>query len=707
MAVRLNGQITEGTKGNLVEGVRSSAMSPEAVAAVFAQTSEIATTLVKIYETDIAAGEVGEQGSGRATEAPILAATAPRALIYGRVQSGKTVSMILTAALCLDNGFRVVVVLTTDNVALVKQTAGRFKDLAGPRVFAGVKEGGAYDWEGQESDLQNAIRNDGIVIVCAKNSVNLPEVIRFLSDVSASAYPVLVLDDEADAATPDTTVAARAAGRPNAPKQPSKMYRLVITNEDPGELGFSLGEVLPHSLYVQVTATPHVLFLQREGERLRPSGTFLLEPGAGYTGGEAYFGAFDPTDFDVSPAPPIVLVGSNEAATIRSEAPPGLAKSIDFFLLSACALSKAKGAWPAEGFKHLSHTSHTTTAHKVVAEYITAHLNDVRQHLLGYGRGVNEYFSEAYAELERSLTDVPPLSELVTLCRKAVQNTEVCRVNSKVKPPTYGPRLNFLIGGNILGRGLTIGDLLVTYYIREAKISQVDTVWQHARMFGYRQSYLAYTRVYLPRQLANRFSELHQGEEMLRRAVDGGDPKTVLIRLPASSRATRPNALDPNAIRGISAGRRQLNPQRWAIDRRAASEVLSLLQHADVTLSEAATREDRGSFVSLAQCVQLLEAVVTAKEDTWDANVIVALFKSFEAAERDGIFVYARQLNPNDSDARTRGRLAGPEIDILRAKSPDMPVLALLYIGDLSSPEAWFPTVVLPTTSPAFVFSGE
>jgi hypothetical protein len=483
------------------------------------------------------------------------------------------------------------------------------------------------------------------------------------------------------------------------------MYRLVISNEDPGELGFSLRERLPHSLYVQVTATPYVLFLQKEGEQLRPSGTYLLEPGKGYTGGEAYFGSFDPSDLDSVPSAPVVLVGANEAAAIQSEAPAGLTRSIDFFLLSACALSTSKGEWPTEGFKHLSHTSHTTSEHKVVAGYISNHLNQVRQILAGDGG--EAYFDQAYVELCRSVAEASPLPELLEICRRAMQNAEVYRVNSKVKPPSYGPRLNFLVGGNILGRGLTIGDLLVTYYVREAKVSQMDTVWQHARMFGYRQSYLDYTRVYLPRQLATRFSELHEGEELLRRAVGGGDPNTVLIRLPASSRATRPNVLDPNVIRGIRAGRRQVNPERWVSDRAAAQNVVRLLQKADGSLLQGAGREDRGTFLPLVRCVELVEQVVTAKDDIWDSDVIVALFKSFEQAESDGLFVYVRQLDPNSTDERTRGRLSGPEINIIRAKSRSLPALALLHIGDVPSPDAWFPTVVMPANSPGFVFSGE
>lgn len=705
MTIRLDGPVTKGTKDNLIEGVRSSAMSEEAVGAVFKQTAVIASGLIDIYRTGIAEGEVGENGSGRASSDAIVAADPPTALIYGRVQSGKTVAMILTAALCLDNGFRVVVVLTTDNVALVGQTADRFRDLAGPRIFAGVKVAGSYDWEGQQDDLKQSVPTNGMVIVCAKNSVNLPEVMNFLQAVDAAAYPVLVLDDEADAATPDTTVAARAKGSTKAPAQPSRMYRLVVENKDPGELGFSLRERLPHSLYVQVTATPYVLFLQKEGERLRPSGTYLLEPGSGYTGGEAYFGSFDASDTAAVPEAPIVLVDATESATIKREVPNGLVRSIDFFLLSACALSRAEQGWPKGGLKHLSHTSHTTTEHKIVSEHITGHLNHVRRTLASDDG--EAYFALAFAELLRTVPDAPSLSDLLKVCRRALPHADVYRVNSKVKPLSYGPRLNFLVGGNILGRGLTIGNLLVTYYVRQAKVSQMDTVWQHARMFGYRKAYLSYTRVYLPRQLATRFSELHEGEELLRRAVNDGDIQTILIRLPASSRATRPNVVDPNIVRGIRAGRKQVNPAGWIEDRAAARKIVKLLSNGNPALLEDSPRDQRGATLSFEQCIELIQNVPVAKDDIWDRDVITALFKSYEEKADSGeLFVYVRELAPTSRD-RTKGRLSGDEIELLRRKKDGLPALALLHIGEFPSPDAWFPTVVMPANSPGFVFSND
>lgn len=708
MTIRQDGPIVSGTCANLETGVRSSPMTTEAVAAVLAQASRFVATLTDTYSTMIAPGEVGADGSGRATEDAILAEKTPRALLYGRVQSGKTVAMILTTALCLDNGFRIAIVLTTDNVALVRQTASRFKDLDGPRVFSGTKDGSSYEWEGQEEALRAAVPDDGLVLVCSKNGFNLPEVIRFLQQIDASNYPVLILDDEADAATPDTTLAARSADKPNAPPHASKINRLVVANDRPDEQGFSLGEELPHSLYVQVTATPFVLFLQRKSAELRPTTTFLLKPGEGYCGGETFFGGYDPEAAPDALPKTMALVGENEATAMRRSPPAGLARSIDFFMLAACAAA-AQG-WPSKGFKHLSHTSHKTDEHEIVANYIGSHLNDLRVELRQGGNALEARFRDAYSELARSVPDLAPLSEILKLTRSAMQNAEVFRVNSKSDAPEYGPRLNFLVGGNILGRGLTIDQLLVTYYVREAKTPQLDTVWQHARMFGYRRKYLDYMRVFLPPRLALRFREIHRAEEGLRQIVAlDGEAEAILIRVPKSSRATRPNALDAGGISTVEAGRDQVIPHYLQIDSPAAAAVLSTLQGHGIPVGES-DRNKRPRSIAFDDFAALVSQVAVSPDDPglWDAETILALLSTYRPQFEAGAVVYVREVEGlPPPQGWFRGRLGGPEIALLRANSPDRPSLALLYYGDVAAPQGWYPTLVMPANSPSFVFSGE
>jgi hypothetical protein len=710
MPLRQDGPVTTGTCLNLVEGVRAAPLPQEAVNAVMDQITRFSERLVEIYSDEVAPNEVGHGGSGVASEEPIIGERPPRILLYGRVQSGKTVSMILTSALCLDNGFRVVVVLTTDNVALVKQTADRFKDLEGPRVFAAVKEGSSYPWEGQEDELRSEVATDGIVFVCAKNWINLPEVIRFLQQLDASTYPVLIFDDEADAATPDTTIAARSADRPNAPPHASLMHRLVIENDRPGEAGFSLGEELPHALYIQVTATPYVLFLQRESAQLRPTETFLLEPGEGYCGGEVFFGDFDPALPAAEQPPTIVLVGDNEGATMRRQAPQGFARSIDYFILAACARSIEHG-WPTNGFNHLSHTSHKTDEHAIVSGYIDGHLNELRRLFRGPDQLVIERFEEAYAELKRTLGDhCRPIAQLIGVAKSAMRHAEVIRINYKTDSPAFGPRLNFIIGGNILGRGLTIDNLLVTYYVREARTSQMDTVWQHARMYGYRRPYLDFMRIYLPRRLADRFKQIHEAEEALRQTL-GADENAaaVLIRVPGASRPTRPNAIEAGAVRALQAGRNQIFPHFLKIDTEAALAVRGILQANNVPVGLEA-RDQRPTQIPLEAAKALIEATAVNEDDPglWQPETILALLASFADRMRDRCVVYVREVEDRPPpEGWWRGRLGGPEIALMRQSSPDAPSLALLYSGAADQPQAWYPTLVMPAGSPTFVFSGQ
>ena len=704
MPINTSGTVTVGTRKNLISGLRTKAMSEPAVDAVLLQAADFTQRAVDAYEAQIAAGEVGPAGSATASESPIIAQRAPTALIYGRVQSGKTAAMNLAAALCIDNGFRVIVVLTADNVALVEQTANRFKALDGPRVFSTVKDD-VYEWDGQEDDIAKDIASDGLVLVCAKDAFHLPKVIQFLAEIDAPSYPAIVFDDEADAATPDTTLAARSAGRRNAPALPSTIHRRVIANPAPDEEGESIREILPHSMYVQVTATPFLLFLQTQSSPLRPTINFLLEPGEGYCGGEAFFADFDPTA--MQPSTPIVLVGDQEAQAIpRRRVPPGLAASIEFFLVSAAARSLAAG-WPTNGFSHLSHTSARTDQHTTVANHIERHANQLRRQLQANIQDAARIFATAHEELRRTVPSAPSLDSLATEIYDALRQTEVTRVNSKTDVPKYGPRVNFLVGGNILGRGLTIDNLLVTYYVREAQTSQMDTVWQHARMYGYREPLMPYTRVFLPRRLATRFKEIHESEELLRgliRRRESGE--NVVIKIAARSRPTRPSAIDASALRVYGEGLAQLNPQSIEKEPDVSLLIKQRLEELGVPLSEN-DRDKRTRMVPLEAMLELIEMVPVREDDAgrWHPEDMIAIVESFRDRFVGGAPVYVRGLTGTEIEAsdRARGRLSGPEIEIIRRAANGVPALALLHMGGSQRPIGWYPTLVLPDGFPNYI----
>ena len=64
----------------------------------------------------------------------------------------------------------------------------------------------------------------------------------------------------------------------------------------------------------------------------------------------------------------------------------------------------------------------------------------------------------------------------------------------------YETGINVIVGGNSLGRGVTFPQLQTIYYCRVAKSPQADTMWQHARMFGYDRD-PELMRVFMPPKL--------------------------------------------------------------------------------------------------------------------------------------------------------------------------------------------------------------
>ena len=247
---------------------------------------DLCSDIVDTYAVRVAPNEVGRRGTGIAAAGHGAQGDCPTGLLYGRVQSGKTNAMILTAARALDNAFKIVVVLTSDNIELVTQTVGRFRSVVGPLVYSSDLKA---EWEGEHANMMRRLPTNGVIFICAKNGHHLSALLRTLETIGAAQYPALIIDDEADQATPDTTAAARALRRPAAPQRASTIHRRTVQNDDPAELGHSLRQQLRHNVFLQVTATPNALFLQNSDSPIRPSFTRLLEPGTGYCGGEHFF----------------------------------------------------------------------------------------------------------------------------------------------------------------------------------------------------------------------------------------------------------------------------------------------------------------------------------------------------------------------------------------------------------------------------------
>ncbi len=72
----------------------------------------------------------------------------------------------------------------------------------------------------------------------------------------------------------------------------------------------------------------------------------------------------------------------------------------------------------------------------------------------------------------------------------------------------------------MLGRGLTIENLIVTYIYRDSNISQIDTMYQRARWFGYKKDYFDYCKVYMTSDLKNKFIDIVDNENDMRNSLE-------------------------------------------------------------------------------------------------------------------------------------------------------------------------------------------
>jgi hypothetical protein len=83
----------------------------------------------------------------------------------------------------------------------------------------------------------------------------------------------------------------------------------------------------------------------------------------------------------------------------------------------------------------------------------------------------------------------------------------------------------------MLGRGVTIPGLALTYITREAKNdTNADTVEQRARWFGYKRAYLDVCRIFLTDHLSQRYSELLRHEDDFWEALVRNEEQRLPVR---------------------------------------------------------------------------------------------------------------------------------------------------------------------------------
>jgi len=508
-----------------------------------------------------------------------------RGLVVGRVQSGKTSTYIGLIAKAADSGYKLIIVLAGLHNSLRSQTQVRLdegflgfdtqrrlrKDSQTIRMGVGELTGFGLlnvhpltssadngDFSLQVARTQNVMVGgaDPVLLVVKKNKSILANVTKWATTLRQVEDPVtgrkvvrdvplLIIDDEADNASVDTSKAREDVprdekGTPNEEIRPSTINGQIR----------ALLAAFEKKAYVGYTATPFANILSQFnadspsiGEGLFPRSFIVnLRPPSNYMGPTSVFG-LERALGDEPVRDPLPLLREVEDAEewlptkhkkdqVVGALPDSLAEAIHAFVLASAARA-ARGQRPAHN-SMLVHVTRFTAVQRQLVEAIGDEVDRLRRRLrFGDGDGPS-----AWDDLERLWhADFEPTSEGMELDTPPVDWQDVrdhvvdvvMAVRVKEVNGTARDVLDYVenaengltviaVGGDKLSRGLTLEGLTVTYFLRASRM--YDTLMQMGRWFGYRPGYSDLCRLYSTPELIRWYAHITLANEELMELFD-------------------------------------------------------------------------------------------------------------------------------------------------------------------------------------------
>ena len=677
-------------------------------------------------------------------------------LLLGKVQCGKTDTFLSIMGLCFDRGIDVAVVMTKGTNTLTKQTIERLN-----KDFRFFKNDGTYGQKvviyiydildlykrGGLSDYQLNDPANKFIIVCKKENTNLKDLIElFENSEILRRKKVLVCDDEAD-------FASRAYYQ-----RKGELSLLRIAEH------IEKFVTLPaFCRYMQITATPYSLYLQPDGTvQLRdgqeaspwlPRYTGLVPIHDKYIGGKQYYvdsqegeiddeGIFHPANMYGCLYQPVdqicidILSARNEfylESRAHSENLDSLNFAVVSYLFAAavrtiqtkkksnkkyyssclihCEINKHKPAWQEELITEIIEDIKQAFLHKANSDLHILDLeSDAYESLklsneLGNRQGlINEKFP-TFAEVEAEVKRILEYNDYTINVVNSEEPGKVATMLNDKGQLRLEQALNFFIGGSILDRGITIDNMLCFFYGRDPKKFQMDTVLQHARMYGARDKEdMACTRffttpdIYDVLKTMNVFDDyLYQYLKAHRDTVQTDDFTSMVIGYDKRISPSAQNKYTPANTKVLKPYQRTYPVGFQTIEptenNKLTKKIEEILQHA---VEGKKANEDGFYLVHYNDVVEILslirESYTYATEYNnvgleWDINDMVTPLEHL-TYDTDGMVLVTVRGDRNLSREREnifdkRGRFidapeAGGEIKIDKKNAIDRPVLVLL-----------------------------
>jgi hypothetical protein len=439
-------------------------------------------------------------------------------LVYGKVQSGKTNSIICLTGKLIDNDYRLIIYLISDLKELLGQNFDRIRPIYDNGINKVFK-----NYEGDillfntsddrfkildKDKINNFFQNDKTLIICTlKNHSHLNKILTIFKDTPYCTDKSIIIDDEGDDISQNTSKQKIQNGKE---ENRSRINDSLIQIKNMLNCGL-----------ISITATPQANLFLETIQSLSPDYCAYFEPSRNYTGLEIFH-----TENSI-----IEVVKENTDSIYKNDEgiPLSMRNALNYFIVSSSVLKFLNNKYYKT--QMLIHPDKKTNSHRVVTEKINLIIKEDYLNLnntpdSGTSKEIIKNFKDLYLDFKIKYKTLPDFEEfLEKYIQETLLNLETFTLNSKnkksmpLKDVIEISRTNLiLVGGDMLDRGVTIPNLIVSFMLRDSKIPQADTLIQRARWLGYREN-LDFTKVYLTQSLHESYLKLVEHEDDLSESI--------------------------------------------------------------------------------------------------------------------------------------------------------------------------------------------
>lgn len=674
-------------------------------------------------------------------------------MLLGKIQSGKTRTFIGVTALGFDNGYDVTVVLTKGTKALAQQTYQRLK-----KDFSDLIEEDQvqiFDIMNLPDNLTRYELDQKLIFIVKKEKNNLTRLYRALFETypELAKKKILIIDDEADFAS---------VGFRKTDKEIYEMNTIAKLIDD-------LRQNLQESDFLQVTATPYSLYLQPNEsitlsgftfKPVKPAFTVLVPVGSGYIGGDYYFKESEDDDtvafylheeikedeLEILKKPDRRRFKIEDALT--SNRITSLRDAMIKFIVGGVIrrLQHKNARQKQKKYSFIIHTEQSKAAHQwqeeIVIELKAQLFNAMNEEPIYFQGLMKKSYDQFVPSLSKLKCYIPQFDDVNYFVREALKNDHIMitKVNSeqdvnqlldesgqlKLRVP-----LNIFIGGQILDRGITIGNLIGFYYGRNPNQFQQDTVLQHSRMFGYRPiEDLALTRFYTTANIYDVMRRIHEVDTSLRIAIENTSNDSVVFIQKDLANQIVPCSPNKILLSKVTA----LKPHKRLLPIGFQTGPKTRIQKTVTLIDEKVNRiigneEKEPKLISLDDAIDIIKSINETYDKykglKWDVDAFLAsiehLSKNIPEKDKGKVWLIVRndrnisrirEKSGKFEDAPDTPKGKDSELRIAKQIGIEHPVLILLRQNGLvekgwRGTPFWWPVLVTPEQTPPVLFASE